>query len=49
MRRNKTKLGRSTWLLAKTFSSHPMGRDENVLNCFLRTQANDDFNAYQKD
>ena len=35
-------------VLAGTFSSPPMGRDENVLKCFLLTEINNDFDTYQK-
>ena len=34
--------------LASTFSSPPMGRDENVLKCFLLTAFNNNFDSYQK-
>ena len=46
MRRNKTKVGRSTWFLAGTFSSHPLGTDENVLKCFLLTEFKNNFDTY---
>ena len=49
MHRIKTKGGRSTWLLARTFSPHPMGRDENVLMCFLITDINNDFDIFKID
>ena len=35
-------------VLARTFSSPPMGRDENVLKCFLLSEINNDFDTYQK-
>ena len=35
-------------VLASTFSSPPMGRDENVLKCFLLTAFNNNFDSYQK-
>ena len=35
-------------VLASTFSSPPMGRDENVPKCFLLTELNNNFDAYQK-
>ena len=35
-------------ILASTFSSPPMGRDENVLKCFLLSEINDDFDIYRK-
>ena len=35
-------------VLASTFSSPPMGRDENVLKCFLLTEFNNNFESYQK-
>ena len=35
-------------VLASTFSSPPMGRDENVLKCFLLTEFNNNFDSYQK-
>ena len=45
MRRIKTKGGRSAWQLARTFSSHPLGRDENVLKCFLLTDFKNKFDT----
>ena len=47
MRRVETKVGRSTWHLARTFSSHQLGRDENVLKCFLLTELKNDFDTYE--
>ena len=35
-------------VLAGTFSSPPMGRDENVPKSFLLTEFNNDFDTYQK-
>ena len=35
-------------VLASTFSSPPMGRDENVPKSFLLTEFNNDFDTYQK-
>ena len=35
-------------VLASTFSSPPMGGDENVLKCFLLTEFNNNFDSYQK-
>ena len=32
---------------ASTFSSPPMGRDENVLKCFLLTDINNAFDTFQ--
>ena len=49
MRRIKAKGGRSTWHLATTFSSHPLGRDENVLKCFLLTEFENNFDTYEKE
>ena len=33
---------------ASTFSSPPMGRDENVLKCSLLIEFNNDFDSYKK-
>ena len=35
-------------VLASTFSSPPMGRDENVPKSFLLTEFNKDIDTYQK-
>ena len=35
-------------VLASTFSSLPIGRDENVLKCFLLTEFNNNFDTYRK-
>ena len=40
--------GNKKTVLASTFSSPPMGRDENVLKCFLLTAFNNNFDSYQK-
>ena len=44
MSRMKTK----DTVLASTFSSPPMGRDENVPKSFLLTEFSSDFDTYQK-
>ena len=40
--------GNKKTVLASTFSSPPMGRDENVLKCLLLTAFNNNFDPYQK-
>ena len=35
-------------ILASTFSSPPMGRDENVLKCFFLSEIIDDFGTHPK-